>query len=230
MSWNENLYRYHQKAGGQFLGSREADWDGELLLTYKDGPLVVRTVSEAQGRYSTCSIRVRLTIQLEQPYKLRIHPQSAAAAGVNTVLGFLDRGVEKLPIGLDLHRDYGCPDVTRGRAIRTNNPDFTQTVFQDLALRNQLLASPQDGIVVLPGPGEEGLHLVECYSYPSALNSDWDLGDSDWMDPQQQQDAALREESFSLRLDRLIDLTRAAAGAVNAWRMPPRSKNPKSFD
>lgn len=32
MSWNEMLYAYQKEKGGVFMGSRAADWDGELVL------------------------------------------------------------------------------------------------------------------------------------------------------------------------------------------------------
>ena len=95
------------------MGSRAADWDGELVLSYRDEPLIIRTVGESNGRYTTTSIRVRLAIHLERDYELRIRPKSAMSTGLNTVLGVLDRGLEKLPSGPDLHEDYGCPEVTR---------------------------------------------------------------------------------------------------------------------
>lgn len=36
MSWNEMLYAYQKEKGGVFMGSRAADWDGELVLSYRD--------------------------------------------------------------------------------------------------------------------------------------------------------------------------------------------------
>lgn len=156
MSWNEMLYAYQKEKGGVFMGSRAADWDGELVLSYRDEPLIIRTVGESNGRYTTTSIRVRLAIHLERDYELRIRPKSAMSTGLNTVLGVLDRGLEKLPSGPDLHEDYGCPEVTRGRTITTTDRSFTKLVLRDLELRNALLASPKDGLLILPGPGGGG--------------------------------------------------------------------------
>lgn len=132
MSWNEMLYAYQKEKGGVFMGSRAADWDGELVLSYRDEPLIIRTVGESNGRYTTTSIRVRLAIHLERDYELRIRPKSAMSTGLNTVLGVLDRGLEKLPSGPDLHEDYGCPEVTRGRTITTTDRSFTKLVLRDL--------------------------------------------------------------------------------------------------
>ena len=70
MSWNEMLYAYQKEKGGVFMGSRAADWDGELVLSYRDEPLIIRTVGESNGRYTTTSIRVRLAIHLERDYEL----------------------------------------------------------------------------------------------------------------------------------------------------------------
>ena len=42
MSWNEMLYAYQKEKGGVFMGSRAADWDGELVLSYRDEPLIIQ--------------------------------------------------------------------------------------------------------------------------------------------------------------------------------------------
>ena len=208
MSWNEMLYAYQKEKGGVFMGSRAADWDGELVLSYRDEPLIIRTVGESNGRYTTTSIRVRLAIHLERDYELRIRPKSAMSTGLNTVLGVLDRGLEKLPSGPDLHEDYGCPEVTRGRTM---------------------LASPKDGLLILPGPGREGLHLVESYSYPDSMYTDWysepmNTG-PDWTDTEEERAekeeklAELAQDTFFPRLEKVIGLTKAARGAALTWRM-----------
>ena len=232
MSWNEMLYAYQKEKGGVFMGSRAADWDGELVLSYRDEPLIIRTVGESNGRYTTTSIRARIMICLERDYELRIRPKSAMSTGLNTVLGVLDRGLEKLPSGPDLHEDYGCPEVTRGRTITTTDRSFTKLVLRDLELRNALLASPKDGLLILPGPGREGLHLVESYSYPQSTGADWysELRDlkPDWTDSEEER-VEKRERRENLdelarntlcpRLDKLIGLTKAARGAALTWRM-----------
>ena len=229
MSWNEELYFYQKEKGGVFMGSRTADWDGELVLSYRDEPLIIRTVGENSGRYTTTSIRARLAIRLERDYELRIRPQSAMSTGLNTVLGVLDRGLERLPSGPDLHEDYGCPEVTRGRTITTTDRAFTKLVLRDLELRNALLASPKDGLLILPGPGREGLHLVESYSYPDSMYTDWypepmDTG-AEWT--YTEEDRARREEklaeqarsTFIPRLEKLVALAKTARGAALTWRM-----------
>ena len=229
MSWNEELYFYQKEKGGVFMGSRAADWDGELVLSYRDEPLIIRTVGESNGRYTTTSIRVRLAIHLERDYELRIRPKSAMSTGLNTVLGVLDRGLEKLPSGPDLHEDYGCPEVTRGRTITTTDRSFTKLVLRDLELRNALLASPKDGLLILPGPGREGLHLVESYSYPDSMYTDWysepmNTG-PDWTDTEEERAekeeklAELAQDTFFPRLEKVIGLTKAARGAALTWRM-----------
>ena len=239
MSWNEILYVYQKEKGGVFMGSRAADWDGELILSCRDEPLVVRTIYETPGgsasttiRNRWISIRARIMICLERDYELRIRPKSAMSTGLNTVLGVLDRGLEKLPSGPDLHEDYGCPEVTRGRTITTTDRSFTKLVLRDLELRNALLASPKDGLLILPGPGREGLHLVESYSYPQSTGADWysELRDlkPDWTDSEEER-VEKRERRENLdelarntlcpRLDKLIGLTKAARGAALTWRM-----------
>ena len=239
MSWNEILYVYQKEKGGVFMGSRAADWDGELILSCRDEPLVVRTIYETPGgsasttiRNRWISIRARIMICLERDYELRIRPQSAMSTGLNTVLGVLDRGLEKLPSGPDLHEDYGCPEVTQGRTITTTDRSFTKLVLRDLELRNALLTSPKDGLLILPGPGREGLHLVESYSYPQSTGADWysELRDlkPDWTDSEEER-VEKRERRENLdelarntlcpRLDKLIGLTKAARGAALTWRM-----------
>ena len=149
--------------------------------------------------------------------------------GHNTVLGVLDRGLEKLPSGPDLHEDYGCPEVTRGRTITTTDRSFTKLVLRDLELRNALLASPKDGLLILPGPGREGLHLVESYSYPDSMYTDWysepmNTG-PDWTDTEEERAekeeklAELAQDTFFPRLEKVIGLTKAARGAALTWRM-----------
>ncbi len=215
MSWNEILYVYQKEKGGVFMGSRAADWDGELILSCRDEPLVVRTIYETPGgsasttiRNRWISIRARIMICLERDYELRIRPQSAVSTGFHTVLG------------------------VRGRIITTTDRSFTKLVLRDLELRNALLASPKDGLLILPGPGREGMHLVESWSYPESTGADWysELRDlkPDWTDSEEERVEKrerwenldeLARNTLCPRLDKLIGLAKAARGAALTWRM-----------
>ena len=106
---------------------------------------------------------------------------------------------------------------------------FTKLVLRDLELRNALLASPKDGLLILPGPGREGLHLVESYSYPDSMYTDWysepmNTG-PDWTDTEEERAekeeklAELAQDTFFPRLEKVIGLTKAARGAALTWRM-----------
>lgn len=215
MSWNQYLYLYHQQVGGAFMGTLDEETDAALLLEHHGGPMLVYCPTEVNGRYSANSIRVRLNVRLEQPYQLRIRRKTTFSRGVNTVLQVVDLGLEKLPGGLDLYQDYGFPEITQGRFVRTNNPTFTHVVLRDLQLRNSLLASPLDGVSVLPSPGTDGLHLVEARSDVSATFGDWNL-DSGLEDVPVEQDLQV----FFTRLERLLAVAQSTQAAVLAYRMP----------
>ncbi len=229
MSWNEMLYAYQKEKGGVFMGSRAADWDGELVLSCRDEPLIIRTVGESNGRYTTTSIRVRLAIHLERDYELRIRPKSAMSTGLNTVLGVLDRGLEKLPSGPDLHEDYGCPEVTRGRTITTTDRSFTKLVLGDLALRNALAMREKDSIQVGEAPQSGGWHRIEVNAGDvfgtiggaSPWINEAMAADTLYMDPEDKE-ALLQAGSrcFNTQMDGFLGLLRAARDGVTMWPMP----------
>ena len=180
------------------MGSRAADWDGELVLSYRDEPLIIRTVGESNGRYTTTSIRVRLAIHLERDYELRIRPKSAMSTGLNTVLGVLDRGLEKLPSGPDLHEDYGCPEVTRAGPSPPQTGPLPSWCCGTWSCAMPCL--PPQGRPAHPArAGGEGLHLVESYSYPDSMYTDWysepmNTG-PDWTDTEEER--AEKEEKLA---------------------------------
>lgn len=220
MSWNTCLYAYHKKVGGLFLAGEEDD--GELILTYREQPLSIRLETVAAGRTTAYMVKARTAVRLEKPYTLRIGSKSHMSTGVNTVLGVLDLGLEKLPKGLDLREDYGYPEFTRDRIIRTNNRPFTKRVLSGLELRNALDASPRDKLAVTPGPGPDGLHLVEITAQdPNVAGNDWPLCGYDWSDTQPAWDEFFRraEEEFFPRVELLLALVKTARDAVMTWRM-----------
>ena len=172
MSWNESLYQYHKARGGQFLAG-EAD-DGLLILTWKDRPLAVDLSMVTGGRSGAFSyVRARVPVTLAKPYELTIGAEKALSGGVNTVL----KSVSGIA---GYSTDFGCPEVTKKRLIRTENIPFTKLALGSLELRNALLACPEDKVEVRPGPGG-GPHLITVTTAAavSGLSGDgggWYLG------------------------------------------------------
>ena len=223
MSWNHSLYIYHKKQGGQFLADRDSD-DGMLILAFKDHPLVVDIATEGGGRFGPFSyVRARLPVALARPYELTIGAEKALSGGVNTVL----RAVPGLPGGGILPADFGFPEVTKKRLIRSDNFDFTKLVLGSLDFRNALLSCPGENVKIRPGPGTGGLHLITVTT-ASALHSlggdggSWYLSNSGEYTElyASEEDKARRvEEEFFPRMDRFLTLARAACGAVTQWPM-----------
>lgn len=214
MSWTNFLYCYAQERGGLFLGGE--DDDGALILVEKDRPLMVNQSYESSGRNGWYTVRARTAIQLEREYTLKIGAWKGLSGGVNTLLGTLDRGLEKIPNTSGLLADYGCPEVTRKRLIRTSDRRFTRQVLQSLELRNALLASPWDALTVQPGPGGAGFHQVEIV----AGNEGWESPNGEVrLSTNWEEIRADAHERFFPRMDQLLELVRAARDAVTVWRM-----------
>ena len=222
MSWNESLYQYHKARGGQFLAG-EAD-DGLLILTWKDRPLAVDLSMVTGGRSGTFSyVRARVPVALARPYELTIGAEKALSGGVNTVL----KSVSGIA---GYSTDFGCPEVTKKRLIRTENIPFTKLVLGSLELRNALLACPEDKVEVRSGPGDEGLHLITVTT-AAAVNSlsnnsgDWYLGSGSeyteiyGSEEDKAKESRRVEEEFFPRMDRFLALTRAVYSAVTQWPM-----------
>jgi hypothetical protein len=198
-----------------------------LLLEHKGAPMMIKCETVSGNRSSYHTAQVLLRCELERDYALSITPKNIASQGLNTVLGAVDKGVERLKPTVDLYRDYGCPEVTQGRTIKTDDPDFTQLVLRDLDLRQCLLAQPRFGLRVgasapscMPAP----MHLITAWCNLEGLGCDWDLADVDWLPSPEEQRARLEEKNFGQKLDTLIALCKAARGAVMAWRMPEQKK------
>ena len=217
MSWNECLYAYHKKYGGQFLAG-ETD-DAMLILSHKDRPLAVDLSLVSGGRGGTFSyIRARVPVTLARPYSLTVGAKKVLSGGVNAVL--------KVTSGVGgFSADYGFPEVTGKRLIRSDNRGFTKLVLGSLEFRNALLACPGDRVEVRPGPGEEGLHLITVTPASAAASAggDWYLGTSGeytgiyGSEEDKAREARRVEEEFFPRLERFLDLTRAAYNAITQW-------------
>lgn len=218
MSWNNCLYHYHKTHGGFFLAGQ--DNDAMLMLTWKERPLAV-DLYRVSGRYGSSNyVQARIPVTLGKPYKLTIGAEKTLSGGVNAVL----KVVPGMSEGSVLPADFGFPEVTKKRLIRSNNHAFTKLVLGSLELRNALLACPPEKIEVRPGPGDEGLHLITVTT-ASAVTSysggDWDLGDAEIFYTQEERAQLLRqiEENFFPRMDHFLDLARAAYNAVTQWPM-----------
>lgn len=240
MSWNDNLYLYAKDRDLEYIGGLcqtrsllddVSGWDGMLLLEHKGQPLIVscRTVGGGRaGEFHYAQALLRCT--LDRPYFLNITPKSATRKGMNAVLGQLDKGVELLNKNVDLYRDYGCPEVTEGRSIKTDDPEFTQMVFRDLEFRNLLLKTPRLRVRVESSapefmPGQEHLIRVD-YNLGGGLTAseeDWYVAEPDsWLDDGEKL-IWMRSRNFASKLEGMISLAKAAHGAVTAWRMPAKN-------
>ncbi len=220
MSWNECLYWYHKKYGGRLLAGEEDD--GLLMLTWKDRPLAVDLSVVNGGRGSTFFyVRARIPVTLGKPCKLTIGPERRLSGGVNAVL-------KTVPGVAGYSADFGYPEVTKNRLIRTENVPFTKLVLGSLELRNALLACPSEKVEIRPGPGEEGLHLITVTTAHAIYSGDgggWYLGTRGeytaiyGSEEEQAREARRVEEEFFPRMDRFLDLARAAYDAVTQWPM-----------
>lgn len=221
MSWSEYLYYYHQKMGGQFLGAGSND--GDLILTYRDRPLVLQNMEVVQGRYTSRVVRARTTVDLEKPYRLSIGSKNPLSTGANVALKVLNRGLDLIPNAPDVGGDYGCPEVTKDRLIRTDNRPFTKQVLGSLDLRNALLALPGATLAVKKGPVGMSLHLVEVSiaGDPNSTESIWNIGDDTLMGMEMLQEERRRhaERKFFPQVDQMLELTKAARDAIMMWRM-----------
>lgn len=216
MFWNKCLYQYHKKYGGSFLGGEEDN--GLLILTWKDRALAV-DLYRISGRYGTSNyVQARIPVTLAKPYKLTVGAEKALSGGVNTVL----KAVPGLPDHAVLPADFGFPEVTKRRLIRSDNHPFTKLVLGSLDLRNALQACPGERLEVRPGPGEEGLHLITVTTAANVNNSDWYLGEYEFSLLSEEERVRVDqriEAEFFPKMDRFLDLARAACGAVTQWAM-----------
>ena len=165
-----------------------------------------------------------MPVTLARPYKLTIGAEKALSGGVNAVL----KAVPGLPENNLLPKDFGFPEVTKKRLIRTDNHPFTTLILGSLDFRNALLACPGEKVEVRPGPGWDGLHLI-AVTTDSAIyagdGGDWHLGsDGSYTgiygsEEDKAREARRVEEEFFPRMDRFLDLARAAYNAVTQWPM-----------
>ena len=229
MSWSTFLYAYHQLHGGRFLGSGQED--SLLILSHKGQPLAVEPYT-TPGRYGGTYIRARIPVTLERPFSLTIGAESNLSLGVNAAR----RTLGALPGAGGLTEDYGCPQVTKNRSVRTSFSPFARLVLNSPDLRAALPASPREKLAVSPGPGEEGTHLVTVTTGSAGLSplglegGGWYLGpvSDDFFSTcgaQEREYVSRRMESeFFPRLDGFLSLARAFWDALTAWPMPSANR------
>lgn len=204
MSWNEYLYWYAQDRGGVFFGTEKGGKEGLLFLEDPEGPMVIHTQVTSSGRYGESRSAVAaVRVKLERPYTLRVGPQSSLREGINNVLGGLDRGARMIGRKTGLHHDYGAPEITNDRRVKTSEPEFTRWVLQSRELRELL---------------EAQVSMEQEVSMRDEV-----FGLFDEMD-QEARRKEYEDCGFPRQLDALVELARAARDAVTAWPMPIKTR------
>ncbi len=213
MEWNNQLHHYCLSRGGTYFGAREGNWHSELLLEDGKEPMLIRGEYYPLGRSCGELVRVCTRLSLERPYELTISSQSLMNRGLNLVAG---------------RENYGVPQLSRKRRIRSNEPSFTTQVLRDGTLRRRLELSPRCALSVRPiSGGPDSLHLLEVHQDMVDL-----LGDplvdaalaqrssfSGLMPDAETSPSQDDQEAFQARLDQIVSLARAARQAVMFWRM-----------
>lgn len=222
MSWNEHLYQCALDHGGEYFGNdlNGSEWNAVLLLSLEDGPAIVRPVAHSAGRGGLFySVQVLLRCTLDRDYTLKISKQNAVLGGVNTVRKQLDKVTERF--GVDFHDDYGCPEVTARRYVKTDDPEFTRMILRDLPFRQLLTQWPDYDVTVrknAPMDREDRGHIIAVNASPDVEH--WGIN---LLEPFPTEEMlAQSAEKFERSLDALIGLAKAARTALTAWRMPPK--------
>lgn len=217
MHWNEALYLYHLNRGGTFLGPWGGKWYSQLMLEHKGQPLVIRGESIPGDRSDSMLTRAFLPLELEQPYQLTVSRHSLLNRGVNLVMA---------------REDFGYPEISQTRRIRTDHIPFTRQVLRDLELRQALERCPDLALSVYPAvPALGRAHVLDVHGTVSALDSGVS---SDFFDSISFSLDLSRDElqqyidtgrydigEFQANLDKMIALTVAARDALNRWPIPP---------
>ena len=222
MSWNDQLYIYTQKRGGTYLGRMEEkhaltdesymQHGGMALLMHKGAPLLIKSWCD-MDRYSIQrGVQVQLNCELERPYFFSVTPKNILRKGLN----FIMTGKEK---------EYGFPELTAGRGIKTDNKEFTKAVLRDLELRNALMKNTDYGLDIEPNVPKCVGGGSQCITAWCRLDSgmagsiapEWGILDTDgvYTNPEQ-----LDSPAFTRKLDDLVALAKIAHDALVTWRMP----------
>ena len=218
INWNLYFARYQRRHGGIYFGSNRERVDCQLVLTENEkAPILACVDTVPAGKYHTVNIIARTSVYLNGEYHLKLGAANAVIGGVKGLAGMLGGG-----------GDYGYPEVTKSRAVTTNNKPFTKQVLGDLDFRNALLAQKKVCVTIWPDPLKDGWHMVEVeqvnFDGLMADTSDWvtdamsvetfqmERGEKEAVDRRAQDD-------FEQRMDAFLDLLRVAARAVTTWRM-----------
>lgn len=217
INWNKLFARYQKTRGGAYFGSNRDWYDCQLVLTEGEkAPILVYVDTDPAGKYSQNNIFARTCVQLNGEYTLKIGDVSAVMGGVKGLVSMVGGG-----------NDYGFPEVTKNRAISTNNQPFTKQVLGDLDFRNALLKRKRDYVKIEPTPQGDGWHMVEV----GDINFEGGLAESKWINRavatdtlyMEDEDKAAIEQAaqahFNAQMDEFLSLLRAAARAVTTWRM-----------
>lgn len=227
MSWNAQLYFYAQKRDGIYLGRMDGKFglgdeaymqhDGVAVLEHKGAPLLIKSWSDMDRYAIRRGVKVQLNCELERPYSCSISRKNALRKGLGIILPGKDK-------------EFGFPEVTAGRSIKTDDKEFTKMVLRDLELRNLLEKNPDYGLDIAPNTPKcvgGGGHCITAWckidSGAAATAPEWDIVDmdDDWGTPEQVR-ARLDSEQFAQKLDTLVELAKAAHNAVTTWRMPAK--------
>jgi len=210
--WNRDLYVYHLLRGGEYSGSWNADWTARLRLDWEGVPIHIRGDLERTGKY-TDQLRVRILVplELERYYKLTMSTQSPVNRGLNLLQ----------------KEDFGCPELSRERRIRTNEEAFTTRALQDEAWKKSLVGCPDCALEVRPVlPGQGGAHILALSVTREALIGYGALPCDFQDDPEKLQkmfrdaDTKELEDSLAVRnLDALVELAKRTVRALRTWRM-----------
>ena len=227
MSWNAQLYFYTQKRDGIYLGRMEyrggltdeasMQHDGVAVLNHKGAPLLIKSWSDVDRYATRRGIQVQLNCELERPYCCSISRKNALRKGLGVILPGKDK-------------EYGFPEVTAGRSIKTDDKEFTKMMLRDLELRNLLTKNPDYGLDIEPNAPKcvgGGGHCITAWCRLDTMAGgtvpEWDIleEDNDWGTPEQDL-KRMDSEKFAQKLDALVELAKAAYGALLTWRMPAK--------
>lgn len=218
---NRILYWYAGQRGYAHFGCCEGEsYGSSVMLTHRELPMLMHTVSVQSGRYETAWLCVFAQLELDKPYFLSIGKKGKLMGAVHTALRGADRAVDAVAGEKNLIVDYGYPEVYRGRHIRTDHVAFTGDVLKDLELRTQLEQSKKASVLISPAARGTRAHSV-CVRI---LVGDLELLDLTDGGLYTEQDRFERENAHRLAaasetLDRLITLTYAARDAALRWRI-----------
>ena len=210
--WNRDLYVYHLLRGGEYTGSWNADWIAQLRMDWDGVPILIRGDLERTGKY-TDQIRVRVIVplELEKYYKLTVSKRSMVNVGLNLLQ----------------KEDFGCPELSRERRIRTNEEAFTAQALQDAAWKESLTGCPDCALEVRPVlPGQGGEHTLMVSITENDLTGFGALPISYQDDPEKLQqmfrdgETKELEDSLTVRnLDAAVELAKRTVRALRLWRM-----------